>query len=59
MEAYSTFFFWKNIVAKMGVALSRSFGRSGLLDKIPKISLDHCLLNAKEIIQKFTAVFLQ
>ena len=42
----------------MGVALSCPFGRSGVLDKIHKIRLDHCLLDAKGIMQTFSIVFL-
>ena len=46
----------KNFVAKMGFALSRPFGRSGMLDKMPKISLDHDLLMQK--CQQFCNTFL-
>ena len=42
----------KNFVEKNGRTVPRPFGRSGMIDKIPKISLDHCLLVAKGIMQK-------
>ena len=29
-----------------------------MLDKIPKISMDHCLLDSKGIMQKYSTVFL-
>ena len=38
-----------NFVAKN---LRCPFGRSGMHDKIPKLSLDHCLLDANGIMQK-------
>ena len=37
----------------MGVSLSHPFRRFGILHKIPKINLDHCLLDTKGIMQKF------
>ena len=37
----------------MGVVLTRPFGRYGMLDKILKISLDNCLIDAKGIMHKF------
>ena len=42
----------------MGVALPRPFGWSGMLDKIFKNILDHSLLDAKGIMEKYSSVFL-
>ena len=43
---------------KRGVALLRPFGQSGMLDKISKIILDHCQLDAKGIMKKYSTVLL-
>ena len=48
---------------KKGVALTRPFSFLGspatnMLDKISKIILDHCLLDAKGIMQKYSTVLL-
>ena len=43
---------------KMGVALSRPFVLYGMLEKIRKIILDYCLLDANGIMQKSSTVFL-
>ena len=36
----------------MGVSLPRPFGRYGMFDKFPKISLDYSLLDAEGIMIK-------
>ena len=40
----------------MGLVLPRPFGWSGLLDKIFKNILDHSLLDAKVIVEKYSFV---
>ena len=58
---------WKNIHPfscnnfldiQMGVALPRPFEWSGMLDKIFKNILDHSLLDAKGIMEKYSSVLL-
>ena len=40
------------------MALPRLFEWSGMLDKIKKFILDHSLLDAKGILEKYSSVFL-
>ena len=48
-----------SIYIRCYIARRRRRSRLSMLDKVSKISLDHCVLDAKRTMQKYTPVFRQ